>query len=192
MTIFVGSTNPVKINAVKAAVQQQWPEAEVVGLAVSSGVSDQPMGDEETRAGARQRAQAALTQGLAKTATNDQEVLGVGLEGGVTQLTDGLYSTVWVSVVDQTGVFFDSNGARFRVPDSIAKQILAGTEMGEVVSQMFNGANIKQGNGAIGVITKDFVDRTTEYTGIAKLAIGLWFGQDWEQDLPPKSGTQTN
>ncbi len=188
MTLFVGSTNPVKINAVKTAVQAQWPDAVVVGLAVSSGVSDMPMGDEETRAGARQRAQAALTQGLSETTVGDQQVLGVGLEGGVTQLADGLYSTVWVSVVDQTGVFFDSNGARFRVPDSIAKQILDGTEMGEVVSQMFNGANIKQSNGAIGVITKNFVDRTTEYTGIAKLAIGLWFGQDWEQDLPSKSG----
>lgn len=183
MTIFVGSTNPVKINAVKQATVHQWPDAQIVGLSVPSGINEQPMSDEETRKGARNRATAVLKAGLAQQNIQG-DVLGVGLEGGVMQLTDGWYSTVWVSVTDQTGEYFDSNGARFRIPNSIVEAIEAGTEMGDVLSQLFNGANVRHLNGFIGVVTRNFVTRTDEYAAIARLAIGLWYGQDWEKDIP--------
>lgn len=190
MYLFVGSTNPVKINAVINAASETWPEVIGQGYDVPSGINEQPMSDEETRTGATNRAKAALAAGLSSQPSpiNHQSlVLGIGLEGGVFKRDNELWSTVWVAVVDKEGNLFESNGARFKVPPQIAQPILAGGEMGPVVSQMFGRTDIKQKQGAIGVLTQGFVDRTEEYTGIAKLALGLWYGRDWYQELKERS-----
>ncbi len=229
MKIFVGSLNPVKINAVTLAASESWPNVEVYGLDVPSGISDQPMSDEETRKGAVARARAALRDGLQRSkktsdppnrtdlkgdfkksivldefvyfdhandpsqdaradqTSNSELILGVGLEGGVFEEENGeLWSTVWATVIDKEGRLFESNGARFKVPTSIATKILSGGEMGPIVSKMFDGADIKRQQGAIGVITNHFVDRTEEYSMIVKLALGLWYGRDWEKQLRTK------
>lgn len=190
MRIFVGSTNPVKINAVTQAIAETFPSAIVTGVDVPSGVSDQPMNDTETRQGARNRAVAALDDGYLKNESsvdsdNEEEVqLGVGLEGGVFENEDGeLWSTVWVCVVDPEGNQFESNGARFRIPARIAEAIQAGGEMGPVVDRLMGGKDVRRNQGAIGVITNNFIDRTEEYSVIAKMAIGLWYGSNWEKNL---------
>jgi len=184
MNIFVGSTNPVKCNAVKIVAQEQWPKAIVEGFEVLSGISEQPRTDEETRQGARNRAIAAFEIGITKNSKlQKSNVLGVGLEGGIHLLDGELWSTVWVAVVDAQQQYYESNGARFKIPKTIAELLAAGEEMGPAVSKLFAGANIKQQQGAIGVITRNFVDRTEEYASIAKLALGLWFGREWEQDI---------
>ena len=181
--IFVGSTNPVKINAVRVATENHWPNVDISGFEVPSLVSEQPRSDAETRQGAQNRAQAVLTLGMSQSESQATS-LGVGLEGGVFTTDSGeLWSTVWVSVIDQSGVHWDSNGARFRVPPQIAKLIEAGEEMGPALSQLFGGADIKRKNGAIGIVTCNFVTRTEEYASICKLAIGLWYGQDWTELL---------
>lgn len=190
MIIFVGSTNPVKINAVTMASQSTWPNVQVMGIEVASGVSNQPRTDEETRLGAQNRAQAVLRAGLKsldkKTKQQHRnQIIGIGLEGGVfAHQPQELWSTVWACVTDQSQQFFESNGARFKLPKIISDQLLAGAEMGPVVGELFADPKIKQKQGAIGVVTKGFVDRTEEYSIIVKLAIGLWFGQDWEKQIP--------
>lgn len=190
MTIFVGSDNPVKINAVTNAVIYIWPEVQVEGLVVESGIAEQPMSDQETKLGAINRAQAVLAAGqkLIKSGKikpiDPNHVLGVGLEGGVYEAEPNqLWSTVWVAVVDIVGNLHAANGAHFPIPPIIAEPILAGDEMGPVVSRLFKGKDVRRLNGAIGVVTKDFVNRTEEYSAIAKMAIGLWYGRDWEKDL---------
>ncbi|PIR61863.1 MAG: inosine/xanthosine triphosphatase [Candidatus Pacebacteria bacterium CG10_big_fil_rev_8_21_14_0_10_44_11] len=189
MQIFVGSTNPVKINAVTQAVAETFPTAVITSLDVPSGIADQPRSDQETRRGAYNRAVAAMHDGfdqlkLKQPKTNkNAEVLAIGLEGGVFEMPDSeLWSTVWACVVDAQGNTFESNGARFKVPDTIAKAIRAGGEMGPVVSKLMGGKDIRRGQGAIGVITNNFIDRTEEYSVIAKMALGLWYGQDWQKN----------
>jgi non-canonical (house-cleaning) NTP pyrophosphatase len=76
-SVVVGSTNPVKIAAVMAVLGRSGSEARVRGIAVPSGVRDQPEGDPETIRGATQRARAALE-------VSDAD-LGVGIEGGVVE-----------------------------------------------------------------------------------------------------------
>ncbi len=191
MYIFVGSTNPVKINATTMAASETWPMVKVEGIEVPSGIKAQPLSDDETRLGSENRAKAVLAlgkqqllaQGLSE-ADLQTNLLGVGLEGGIFEKENGeWWSTVWASVLDLQGQLFQSNGARFKVPDIIAQKLAAGGEMGPVVSQLVGQENIKQKNGAIGVITENFVDRTEEYTAIVKLALGLWYGRDWEKKL---------
>ncbi len=190
MIIFVGSTNPVKINAVKNACKNSWPDAEVIGIEVESGINAQPRTDEETREGAQNRATNVLLAGtknlsLEQIKKHQNNILGVGLEGGVYEHdANELWSTVWACVTDQNGQRFESNGARFKLPKIISEKLLAGEEMGPAVGQLFADPSIKQKQGAIGVVTKGFVDRTEEYSIIVKLALGLWNGQDWEKQIP--------
>lgn len=184
MHLFVGSSNPVKINAVTIAASEAWPAIVVQGYEVNSGIPAQPMGDDETRLGAENRAKAALEVGIRQQDLGNSGCLGVGLEGGVFETESGdLWSTVWVVVADQQGNLHHVNGARFKIPESIATPIREGREMGLVVNKMFGGQDVRRANGAIGVVTKNFVDRTEEYAAIAKLALGLWYGRDWESQL---------
>ena len=61
MKVIVGSTNPVKINSTKLAFETAFPEDEfeVEGVSVVSDVRDQPMSNDETLLGAKNRAQNA-------------------------------------------------------------------------------------------------------------------------------------
>lgn len=185
MYIFVGSHNPVKINAVITASSETWPTVTVEGIDVASGISEQPISDAETKLGASNRSKNVLAEGIKKLANEktsflDTEVLGIGLEGGVYEDEQGLmWSTVWGIVTDMQGKQYFSNGARFLVPEVVAQQIRAGGEMGPIISSVVGESDIRKKQGMIGIITNGFVDRTEEYANIAKLALGLWYGKDW-------------
>lgn len=188
MKIFVGSTNPVKINAVIQAALETWPDLKTEGFEVPSGISEQPMSDEETYTGAVNRAKAVFAIGKkslnSENAHPTEEYLAVGLEGGVFENTDGyLWCTVWVAVIDQEENIYTANGARFRVPDLVAKLIREGKEMGPVIGELVGEADVRKKQGMIGIITNGFVDRTEEYTGICKMALGLYYGRNWDDKL---------
>ena len=55
--ILVGSSNPTKVNSVSQAFSFVYPDIEfkVLGKLVKSGVSNQPMGEDETLMGAENR-----------------------------------------------------------------------------------------------------------------------------------------
>lgn len=178
MTFFVGSTNPVKIRAVQMAVSAAFPDGVVKSFETQSGVNSQPMTDEETRLGAQNRAQQALKKG-----GKNKDSLGIGLEGGVFRKGDELWSTVWCAVADHDGKLYECNGARIKVPAGIAQIILAGKEMSHAVEAITGHENVKQKQGMIGIVTENFVDRAEEYGVLAKLAIGLWYGRDWEKSV---------
>jgi inosine/xanthosine triphosphatase len=190
MKIFVGSTNPVKINAVIIAASEQWPQVEVAGLEVDSGVSEQPRSDQETKTGAINRAKRALQKGQnknkpAKAGLENSSLLGVGLEGGVMHDEQGvMWSVVWGAVVDPQGSVFCAKGGGFKVPKIVADKIRQGGEMGPIMSKMFKGRDIRHKEGMIGVITNKFVDRTELYVPLAKTALGLWYGRDWQKTIP--------
>lgn len=74
----VGSSNPPKIEAVRAALAPFAPHARVEGVPVASGVPEQPVGFAEIVDGARERARAAH-----RSADCD---LGVGIEDGLVAL----------------------------------------------------------------------------------------------------------
>lgn len=184
MKFFVASKNPVKINAVKHAVALEFPEALVDGFEAPSNVSDQPMSDDETRRGAFNRAhnlrQLLLDQ---KKIADDEEVLCIGLEGGVfhpefSEDSQELWSTVWAVALDQSNQAYFSNGARFPLPTFISEMLHAGLEMGPALGKHLKDPDLRSKGGAIGFLTKNFTNRTDEYTSIAKIAVGLWCGRE--------------
>lgn len=75
--VCVGSTNGPKLEAVRGALAPYLIDLHVAGVAVPSGVPDQPVGFDEIVAGARNRARGALADG------GD---LGVGLEDGLVEI----------------------------------------------------------------------------------------------------------
>ena len=79
-SIRVGSMQPPKIQAVRDAFSAYVSEPVVAGVAVSSGVAEQPMGFAEIARGARNRAQAARRSGPCD--------LGAGIEDGLIALPE--------------------------------------------------------------------------------------------------------
>jgi inosine/xanthosine triphosphatase len=151
MKIAVGSANPVKVEAVRTMAQRVWPEAEVVAVAVPSGVSAMPMSDAEALTGARNRALAARQAAAAD--------LGVGLEGGVNAEPFGLALHGWVVIVDGNGREGIGGGARLPLPQAIAQRIMAGEELGDVMDDILGDHNVKQKGGAVGALTAGLVMR---------------------------------
>jgi len=175
MNIVVGSTNPVKVEAVRQAFSHLGIEIHVEGVEVESGVSAQPRSDTETKHGAAQRARKALK----RTPAAD---IGIGLEGGVHKTRSGLLNTVWVCLIDRKHHReFVANGERFYLPPAVAHHILSGKEMGPALDEITGEANIKKGRGMIGVITKGLLTRTEIYAHLVKIAVGLWHGHGWEE-----------
>jgi inosine/xanthosine triphosphatase len=86
----VGSTNAPKLEAVRSALAPYAPGAAVEGVAVESGVPEQPVGWEEIVLGASNRA-----RGARASAPCD---LGVGLEDGLVPVPDGAGAFVHVNV----------------------------------------------------------------------------------------------
>ena len=71
----VGSVNEPKLAAVRSALGAYAPDATVEGIAVDSGVPEQPVGFDEIIRGARNRAAGAASQSSCD--------LGIGIEDGL-------------------------------------------------------------------------------------------------------------
>lgn len=166
-TLIVGTLNPVKINAVKSAFETVWPDClwQVQGVAVPSGVSNQPISPAEGLQGARNRAHRALE-------SSSSADYGIGLEGGLEE-TDGLwFDCGWCVIVDREGKEGISTSARIPTPESMMKYIREGKELGEALDLMHNRTNIKQQEGHVGILTNTIVTRTDIYKDAAIIALG--------------------
>ena len=151
MKVAVGSTNPVKVTAVRRTVNRAWPDAEVTAVSVPTGVSEMPMTDAETIAGARNRAIAARDRLSAD--------FGIGLEGGVHPNGVGLILHGWVVMVDKNGREGVGGAARLPLPKHISDRVLAGEVLGDVMDDILNDHNTKQKGGAVGALTNNLAVR---------------------------------
>jgi inosine/xanthosine triphosphatase len=77
----VGSVNEPKLAGVRSAIGAYAPDAKIEGVAVASGVPEQPVGFEEIIRGARNRA--------ARAASGSPCDLGIGIEDGLVPLPTG-------------------------------------------------------------------------------------------------------
>ncbi len=170
MKIAIGSRNPVKVGAVVNVLRLVYPDVEVVSIDVPSGVSVQPIGDEETRRGALNRARAAL-------AATDAD-WGAGLEGGVVKTELGMMTNAWCVIVDRAGRIGAGGGANMLLPQSVVERVESGAELGEAMDEYAGVEDVKRGPGAIGILTRGLVDRQGAYEYIVKLSLARFF---WEK-----------
>lgn len=169
--VAVGSTNPTKTRAVENVLRVLFSEVEMVVQEVPSGIAAQPVGDEETRRGALNRARNVLE-------LTDAE-WGFGLEGGVIETEFGLMTNAWCVVAARDGRVGVGGSANMLLPDEIAKRIREdGRELGEAMDEYANTQDVKRGQGAIGILTRGLLDRQGAYEYIVKLAMARMM---WEQ-----------
>jgi inosine/xanthosine triphosphatase len=163
--IVVASTNPVKINATLEGFRRLLPGKSftAVGVSAASGVSDQPMTDEETLRGATNRATAARQQ-------QPNADYWVGIEGGIEALGGELLAFAWV-VVQGRERAGRSRTATFSLPEEVAALVRQGVELGHADDIVFGRSNSKQQNGAVGLFTDDVIDRAEYYTHAVILAL---------------------
>eukprot|EP00948_MAST-09A_sp_MAST-9A-sp1_P000224 g224.t1 len=204
--IVVGSKNPVKVAAAKEAFVRAFkakserlasakkvssdddspaPTEESIeiiarGVSVPSGVSDQPMGDKETRTGAQNRALNAL-QTLSKEELSTFSY-AVGMEGGLNRndWDDQLSCQAWMAVIDikaylahqQKQEKEEANNdwialaqtAAFPLPKVLKHLVLEkGLELGHADDLLFKRENSKHGEGTVGILSHGALDRTDYY-----------------------------
>ncbi len=148
LKVGVGSTNPVKLEAVRSVLSRFYHMVEVEAVEVDSGVGKQPFGDEVLE-GAKNRSRAALGH-------ND---LGIGIEAGVHPEDDGLYDVQHCAMVDQMGWLTHGHGSGFRYPEIIAQEVRAGRSVGEACDAIFKLERNGHKGGAIGLLTNGVLRR---------------------------------
>ena len=154
------------MNAALRGFQRMFPEESftVEGVAVPSGVSDQPHTDTETCKGAWNRADRASQE------RPDADFF-VGLEGGIEAQGADMASFAWVVVKSNSGLFGKAKTATFFLAPPVAALIRQGKELGEADDIVFGQTNSKQANGAVGLLTDNAVDRAAYYSDAVLFAL---------------------
>jgi inosine/xanthosine triphosphatase len=130
---------------------------------VPSGVADQPFGDEETIAGARERARAARI-------AIDADV-GIGLEGGVVDAPSGMRTCAWCVIVHRDGREGTGGSLAMPLPGAVARMIRDGTELGHAMDALVAERGTKHGKGAVGILTDGRIDRQGAYEVLVTYAL---------------------
>ena len=160
MNIIIGSKNKTKIKAVETV----FSNYQVLAFDAQSGVSDQPIGDEETREGAVNRASVAQNS-LSGS-------IGIGLEGGVMDVAGKLFLCNWGALMIPDGRLYTAAGARIELPDSFKEKIDDGQELSTIMNTYTKREDIRNHEGAIGIFTADLVDRASMFVHVVTLLKG--------------------
>lgn len=158
MKIVVGSKNPAKVEAVRELLQDypHLKDAEVVGVEVSSGVSEQPKSLEEITTGATNRAKNAYVE------CN----YAIGLEAGfmpVPGAKSGYLNVTACAIHDGTNTHLGLSSA-FETPDLETMRLVTeeGLDFSEASTRtgwVENGDIARKHDGIIGKLTKGKLDR---------------------------------
>lgn len=179
ITLAVGSKNPVKVSAAEQGIRNAFrplvsdPEIVTFKYDVPSGVSAQPMTDDETNQGAHTRAINAYEAHILEH--NTPPTFAVGLEGGIFQSSTSstssseMHCCAWM-VVFNGQQFGSARTATFQLPPQIAALVLQGIELGAADDAVFKSKNSKQNGGTVGHLTRGGIDRVGYYVPAVELA----------------------
>lgn len=155
------TTNPAKIQAILQAFNEIFGEGSchVESVSVESGVPEQPFGNDETRAGARNRVVNA------RAARPDAD-FWVAIEAGI----DDGSTFSWV-VIENSLQRGEARSATLPLPAAILEQVRAGEALGPVMSQHTGIDEIGRKEGAIGIFTAGKLTRSSVYHQAVVLAL---------------------
>lgn len=153
----VASINPVKINAARQGFGKMFPKKtwSIKGYQIASQVSRQPMTSRQTLKGAMNRVENAIKS------YKDFNYY-VGIEGGIKSINQDMYAFAWVVVADHQRISKSETNS-FLLPNPVTELIKEGRELGDVMDILFSKKNVKQKQGAIGILTEGLIDRTMLY-----------------------------
>jgi inosine/xanthosine triphosphatase len=165
LLVLVGSKNPVKVACTEDGFTQAFNRSFLVeGINSFSGVSDQPIGDEETLLGAKNRA-------INSQRTFPDAHYWVGIEGGIDQDSHGMFAFAWIVILDKDGKSSQAKTGTFYLPHKIAELVKSGMELGKADDTVFQKENSKQEGGSVGILTHGVIDRSAYYRQAVILAL---------------------
>jgi inosine/xanthosine triphosphatase len=187
--VAVGSTRRPKVNAVTEALAsirhlfENSPEFEILGVEVASGVRHTPLTREDLMAGARQRGEALAR--MARAGRHAWKYF-VGLEGGF-DVIPGLdaipnldavpeldlareaqrrwvFLESWAYVADDSGRGAYGRSGSLLVPEALAQRVVDdGVELSEAIDAFAEGHNIRDAQGAWGILTGNLITRQESF-----------------------------
>lgn len=159
--VIVTSQNPAKINAVKSAFREVFPDTlfDFCGVNVASEVPDQPISDTQTRQGALNR----IKNAKAYYPGGDYYV---GIEAG----NEGEFTFAWM-IIESEEKRGESRSASLMLPPVVLDKLVQGMELGDVMDAVYATENIKQKGGAIGLLTNHLLTRSSVYHQALILAL---------------------
>src|SRR5699024_2613652 len=137
---------------------------EIIAKSVPSHVSKQPIGDEETRLGAINRAKHVFPK--------DKKANAIGLEGGVIEVDGILYLCNWGALMEEEHKLYTAAGARIELPSTFKQALYKGTELSELMDVYTKTNDIRNHAGAIGIFTNDLIDRSSMFIHVVTLLKG--------------------
>lgn len=162
--IAIGSTNRVKIQAVKNALNNE--SIQVIPCSALSNVRPQPLSDEETLQGAINRAKDCLEK--------TDSALAIGLEAGIAFLHDQTYLCHWGAIIDRNLNTYFTNGPLILLPDVYKEPLLDGENLEDIMHRSTGIASLGTKEGAIGVFTQNLLNREQVLTQITKALVGQY------------------
>jgi inosine/xanthosine triphosphatase len=204
ITVAVGSKRGPKVNAVTEALASirntlaRELDFEVVGIEVPSGVRHTPLSREDLMAGARHRAETLVQRALAE---NTPWKYFVGLEGGI-DVIPGPYAMPnldvlpdvdivseagkrwvflenWAYVTDGTPLGAFGQSGAVLLPDSLAKTVVDdGVELSEAIDALTGRHNIRDREGAWGILTRGLISRQEAFRLAVINAFAPFFNRD--------------
>ncbi|MBI4441268.1 inosine/xanthosine triphosphatase [Candidatus Woesearchaeota archaeon] len=155
MLITIGSTNPVKVAALTEILGDYplFAGAEIMGIAVPSGVAAQPMTEQETMDGAMNRARAAYRTDYS-----------FGVESGLKMVPYGRtgYMNFVTCAAFDGREFYLGQSSAFELPIEVINLVLRdGIESGIAFHTLglTASANLKHEEGTIGILTNGRITR---------------------------------
>lgn len=152
--ISVGSTNKVKIDAVRNIFTQAFGLVEVVNVEPDRAVPDQPL-EERTIQGAIQRAKSTLQRTKAD--------FGVGIEAGLfyNKILRKHLDIQYCAIIDSAGKMTIGHGPGFEYPPEVVKAVLEGGTVGDTMSKITEIERIGHKMGSVGYLSDGMIDRTS-------------------------------
>lgn len=166
MEVVIGSTNQAKIAAVTAVFESAFNSVSILSVAAESGISEQPMTDDESIQGAINRADDAMRQ-------RPGADYAVGLEGNVAMIAGRMLLHGWVAIRSQTGEIGLGHSGGVVLPLAIQKQVEQGQELGPLVQDLLGDTNnsVRHSGGTNGVLTNGLYTRVDEFTHATQCAL---------------------
>ena len=112
--IIIGTTSPIKINAVK----EVFPDYRVSGLSCDSSVHEQPVGLEETEKGAKYRATCAFNS------QKEKPCYAIGIENGMVKMGTDWYDFAAIVIIDPSGREVTIWSDKIKIPQDAIKNCM--------------------------------------------------------------------
>lgn len=148
--VAVGTTNAIKVEAVRRGFSAFFGDTDVLGVEVDSGVAAHPFGVD-------------VVEGAVYRATRAQKALkcdfGVGLEGGTQEFSGRVFNCGWAAVAGAGGVVHVGSTGWWECPPSVYRELVKGRELGDVVDELTGRRDTKRKEGAVGIFTRGVLTR---------------------------------